>query len=109
MRGTAFAIACALLLAGCGGSSPQLAPIERAELHAFVERARVAARAGDLARTNAALEGLRARVRTLREAGRIDEELADPLLKYSAVTLLRARQTLAPAPTSATGDVEETE
>jgi hypothetical protein len=97
MRGTAPAIACALVLAGCGEASPQLAPIERRELHAFVERARTAARAQDLAATNAALVTLRARVRTLRARGRIDRAMADRLLKYSAVTQLRARQTLAPA------------
>jgi hypothetical protein len=109
MRGTAFAIACALLLAGCGDSSPQLAPIERDELHGFVDRARSAARAGDPERTNAALEALRARVRALRGAGRIDEERADELLKYSAVTQLRARQTLAPGPPAATGEAEDDE
>ncbi len=97
MRGTAFAIAGAILLAGCGGStSPPLAPIERNELHGFVDRARSAARAGDLAATEGAIESLRARVRQLRGAGRIDDEAADRLLKYSAITRLRARQTLAP-------------
>ena len=97
MRGTAFAIACALVLAGCGESDPPLAPIDRAELHRFVDRARTAARAGDLPATNAALEALQARVRELRAAGRVDDAAAERLLKYSAVTQLRARQTLAPA------------
>jgi len=101
MRGTVGLIAGLLLLGGCGGSSPQLAPIERDELHSFVERARSAARAGDLPATDAALEALQARVRELRGAGRLQREAADRLLKYSAVTQLRARTTLgsaAPAP-----------
>lgn len=96
MRGTVFAIFCALVFPACGSSSPQLAQIERDELHAFVDRARTAARARDLATTHAALEALRARVRELRGAGRLDVESADQLLKYSAVTQLRARQTLPP-------------
>ena len=98
MRGTASAIVCALLLAGCGDSGPQLAPIERKGLHAFVERARTAASAQDLAGTTAALEALQARVRTLRKAGRIDRETADRLLKYSAIAQLRARTTLGSEP-----------
>jgi hypothetical protein len=106
MRGMALAIACALLLAGCGGSSPQLAPIERGELHAFVDRARAAARAGDLAGTDAALEALQTRVRGLRAAGRIDEAVADQLLKFSAVAQLRARTTLAPGRTAAKAGAE---
>lgn len=93
----AVALAGALVLGGCGDSSPQLAPIERKELHAFVDRARSAAAVRDLTATNAALEALQARVRVLREAGRIDGELAQRLLTYSAVTQLRARQTLDPA------------
>lgn len=96
MRGTASAIACALLLAACGDSSPQIAPIERDELHAFVDRARTAARARDLAATTAALEALQARVRELRAGRRLDDATAHVLLKYSAVTQLRARTTLAP-------------
>ena len=107
MRRTALAIAGALLLAGCGGSSPQLAPIERNELHAFVERARTAARAGDLPATHAALEALQARVRELRAAGRLDGEVAERLLKYSAVTQLRARTTLAPRQQAAGGEADE--
>jgi hypothetical protein len=96
MRRTALAIALALVIGGCGGSRPQLAPIERTELHGFVDRARSAARAGDLPATNAALEALRARVRALRGAGRLDAESAARLLKYSAIAQLRARQTLPP-------------
>lgn len=103
MRATAFAIACALGLAGCASSSPQLAPIERDELHAFVDRARTAARARDLAAADAALEALQARVRELRASGRLDRQTADQLLKYTAVTQLRARQTLDPQ-RSTTGD-----
>ena len=95
MRAIALPLACALVLAACGSSSPQLAPIERDELHAFVDRARSAARAGDLPATNTALEALQARVRELRGAGRLDRETAEQLLKYTAVTQLRARQTLA--------------
>lgn len=90
----AVALAAALVLAGCGDSGPRLAPIERQELHAFVERARSAATRRDLAATNAALEALQARVRALREAGRIDGEMAQRLLKYSAIAQLRARSTL---------------
>ena len=107
MRGTAFAIACALVLAGCGESDRQLAPIDRSELHRFVDRARVAARAGDLPATHAALEALQARVRELRAAGRVGDETAERLLKYSAVTQLRARTTLAPAGPAAAGEAEE--
>ena len=92
----AVALVGILVLNGCGDTAAPLAPIERGELHGFVERARTAARAQDLAATNAALEDLQARVRTLRARGRIDPALADRLLKYSAVTALRARQTLAP-------------
>ena len=108
MRATAFAIACALALSGCGSSSPQLAPIERDELHAFVDRARTAARARDLAAANAALEALQARVRELRAAGRLDRRTAGRLLKYTAVTQLRARQTLDPRG-SPTGDAAAAE
>ena len=82
------------LLGGCGDDTPQLAPIERKELHAFVDRARSAATARDLAATTAALEALQARVRALRQAGRIDRETAERLLKYSAIAQLRARSTL---------------
>lgn len=97
----AVALAGVLVLSGCGDSTPQLAPIERKELHAFVDRARSAATERDLAATNAALEALRARVRALREAGRIDAELAQRLLKYSAIAQLRARTTLRPEPSPA--------
>ena len=107
MRGTAFVIACALGLAGCGESDPPLAPIDRAELHRFVDRARTAARAGNLPATHAALEALQARVRELRAARRVGEATAERLLKYSAVTQLRARQTLAPAGRAAAGEAEE--
>lgn len=107
MRGTAFAIACAVVLAGCGESDRQLAPIDRSELHRFVDRARLAARAGDLPATDAALEALRARVRKLRAAGRVGDETAERLLKYSAVTQLRARQTLAPGGPAAARDSGE--
>jgi hypothetical protein len=103
MRRRAYALACVLAfaIAGCGDRRPQLAPIERAELHRFVDRARGASRAGDLPATNAALEALRTRVRELRSAGRLDREIAEQLLKYSAVAQLRARQTLAPQPGAA--------
>jgi ribosomal protein L19E len=103
MSRTALALACALALgiAGCGERRPQLAPIERTELHRFVDRARSAARDGDLTATDAALEALRERVRELRAGGRMDRETADELLKYSAVAQLRARQTLAPQPGAA--------
>ena len=94
----AGALAGILILGGCGDSRPQLAPIEREELHAFVERARSAATARDLPATSAALEALQARVRTLREAGRIDRETAGRLLKYSAIAQLRARTTLGSGP-----------
>lgn len=103
MRGTALAIASALVLAGCGASDPPLAPIDRSELHRFVDRARVAAHAGDLPATHAALETLQARVRELRAAGRLGDETAERLLTYSAVTQLRARQTLAPGGPAAAG------
>jgi hypothetical protein len=106
---TALALAGALVATGCGDSRAQLAPIERDELHGFVERARSAARAQDLTATDAALEALQARVRELRRAGRLDREAAEQLLKYSAVTQLRARQTLAPGPTAATGAAQEDE
>ena len=103
MPRTAFALTCvfALGIAGCGDRRPQLAPIERTELHRFVDRARSAARAGDLPATSAALEALQARVRELRAGGRVDRDTAEQLLKYSAVTQLRARQTLAPQPGAA--------
>jgi len=107
MRGTALAIACGLVLAACGESDPPVAPIDRTELHRFVERARVAARAGDLAATHAALEALQARVRTLRAGGRVGAETAERLLRYSAVTQLRARQTLAPGGPAAAGAAED--
>ena len=107
MRGTAFAIACALVLAGCGESDPTLAPVDRTELHRFVDRARVAVRAGDLPATDAALEALQARVRELRAAGRIADATAERLLKYSAVTQLRARQMLAPGEAPAAGAADE--
>ena len=94
MRALVCVIACALVLVACGSSSPQLATIERDELHALVDRARTAARARDLAGTNAALEALQARVRELRDAGRLDRGAAEQLLKYAAVTQLRARTTL---------------
>ena len=98
---TVLALAGALVGSGCGDSGRQLAPIERAELHAFVDRARAAATARDLAGTIGALEALEARVRELRGAGRMDPETAEQLLKYSAVTQLRARSTLKPAPAAA--------
>jgi len=100
MRAAAPVIVGLLMLSGCGGSSPQLAPIERNELHGIVDRARSAARAGDLPGTDSALEALQARVRELRGAGRLDGAAADQLLKYSAVTQLRARTTLRSAPSS---------
>ena len=98
MRGTASVIAGVLVLGGCADSRPQLAPIERKELHAFVDRARSAAKTRDLAATDAALEALQARVRALREAGRIEPEAADRLLKYSAIAQLRARTSLRSEP-----------
>lgn len=103
MHAVVSVIACALVLVACGSSSPQLAPIERDELHAFVDRARSAAMVRDLAATNAALEALQARVRELRARGRLSAKTAEQLLKYTAVTQLRARQTLA-ARGARTGD-----
>lgn len=97
----AVALAGVVILGGCGDDAPQLAPIERKELHAFVDRARSAATARDLAATNAALEALQARVRGLREAGRIDPQTAARLLKYSAITQVRARSTLGSEPPAA--------
>ena len=94
-------VAVGLVLGGCGDSSPQLAPIERRELHAVVERARSAATARDLSATNAALEALQTRVRALREAGRVDGETAEQLMKYSAIAQLRARRALRAEPATA--------
>ena len=106
---TALALAGALAATGCGDTKAQLAPIERDELHGFVDRARTAARAKDPTATHAALEALQARVRELRGAGRLDREAAEQLLKYSAVTQLRARRTLGSAPPAAPAAQAESE
>ncbi len=84
------------LTAGCGGDGlPRaLTPGQRADLHTLVGQARTAAGAGDLATTDAALERLKARVRTLRESGALDKAQAAELLKYAALAELKAQTTL---------------
>lgn len=98
--------ACVAFTAGCGGDGlpSQLTPGQRADLHTLVDQARTAAGAGDLAATNAALARLKARVRTLRDDGALEDDRAAELLKYVAVAELKAARTVrvpvatAPAP-----------
>lgn len=101
---TAAAGACLALTAGCGGDGlpSQLTPGQRADLHTLVGQARTAAGAGDLAGTNAALQRLKARVRTLRDDGALGKDRAAELLKYAAVAELKAARTVrAPVATPA--------
>jgi hypothetical protein len=102
-RRTALAtgtVACLLFAAGCGdgGLPRELTPGQQADLHALVSQARTAAGAGDPAATQAALERLQARVRSLRDSGAIEADRAAALLKYSALAELKAAHTIAPPP-----------
>jgi hypothetical protein len=98
---SAVATASLALAAGCGSDRlpPRLTPGQRADLHTLVGQARAAAGGGDLAATNAALAQLKARVRTLRDKGALDQPRATELLKYAVLAELKAAHTVqAPAP-----------
>ncbi|MEA2193721.1 MAG: hypothetical protein QOG42_155 [Solirubrobacteraceae bacterium] len=100
----AGAFACLALPAGCGdgGLPRQLTPGQRADLHTLVGQARAAAAAGDLGATQAALQRLAARVRTLRDDGALEKGSAAELLKHGALAELKAAHTIAPPPAAVT-------
>ncbi len=104
------ALALGLAFSGCGGGSPHLTPVQQTDLRTLLTRARTAAQERDLPSTRAALDTFAARVRSLRDHGDLAEDRAQTLLKFSAITTLKAARTIrtsssTPAPPAdSTGD-----
>ena len=89
----------ALALAGCGSDSPEpLAASDAAALHAYLARARTAARSDDRAGAVRALRSFRRRVTALDDGGRITHSDAAALIAAARTAERRVPEDVAAPP-----------